>query len=235
MFRSAAEIDSERTAAKVQQIQSHWEGSVDSWFDGSVESIDKRLSQCNRLIGQCRAASVRLISRPEAIHYIKLAHDLESDQRALTDMRHDLLYAAADREAGVHSLPWDDPENSRWKTEHLTTETIPSEEFEAEWAKHYQERPKGKHRRDAKRWVELESRNFFADNEDAADDLHELTTRAANYAALKTSTLSPNESRAITAAFTNKVGELGRKASKNKRIAAVQRTAFEDFEPELMY
>lgn len=83
------------------------------------------------------------------------------------------------------------------------------------------------------RWVELAARSFLADNEDAADDVHELQTRAAHYAQLKTSALSPGVSRAIVASFVDRIGELGRKLP--RRTAAAQPTVLQDFPSELIY
>ena len=104
MFRSAAQIDSERTANKIRKIKANWESTSDNWFDGSVDSIDRRIGMCNRLINQARQATSRLIQSSESVHYMKLASDLMEDQQALSQMRRDLLTAAADREAGGHNI-----------------------------------------------------------------------------------------------------------------------------------
>ena len=100
MFRSASQIDSERTASSLRRIKANWERTADSWFTGSVDSIDRRIALCERLIHQASQATARLLDRPESAHYMKLAHDLQADHEALTQMRRDLLTAASDREAG---------------------------------------------------------------------------------------------------------------------------------------
>lgn len=101
MFRSASQIDSERTASSLRRIKANWERTADSWFTGSVDSIDRRIDLCERLIHQASQATARLLDRPESAHYMKLAHDLQADHEALTQMRRDLLTAASDREAGT--------------------------------------------------------------------------------------------------------------------------------------
>ena len=83
------------------------------------------------------------------------------------------------------------------------------------------------------RWIELEARKFMADNEDAVSDLHELRTRAANFAALKTSTLPVDQHRAIVAGFVARVNELGRRIP--KRTAARKVAAVNDFPDALMF
>ena len=85
----------------------------------------------------------------------------------------------------------------------------------------------------AARWIELEARKFMADNEDAFSDLHELRTRAANFAALKTSTLPVDQHRAIVAGFVARVNDLGRRVP--KRTAARKVTAVNDFPDALMF
>ena len=98
MFRSASQIDSERTASGIRRIKASWESSADSWFDGSVDSVDRRIALCERLIHKASAATGRLLDRPESGHYMKLASDLQADHAALTQMRRDLLTAAMDRD-----------------------------------------------------------------------------------------------------------------------------------------
>lgn len=100
MFRSASQIDSERTASSLRRIKANWERTADNWFTGSVDSIDRRIALCERLIHQASQATARLLDRPESAHYMKLASDLQADHEALTQMRRDLLTAASDREAG---------------------------------------------------------------------------------------------------------------------------------------
>ena len=88
----------------------------------------------------------------------------------------------------------------------------------------------------AARWIELEARKFVADNEDAFSDLHELRTRAAHFAEVKTSTLPIDQHRAIVAGFVARVNELGRKVP--KRVAgrvAGKMASINDFPAELMF
>lgn len=107
MFRSASQIDSERTASSLRRIKANWERTADSWFTGSVDSIDRRIDLCERLIHQASQATARLLDRPESAHYMKLANDLQADHEALTQMRRDLLTAAFDRDPAIRSAALD--------------------------------------------------------------------------------------------------------------------------------
>ena len=103
MFRSASQIDSERTASSLRRIKANWERTADNWFTGSVDSIDRRIALCERLIHQASQATGRLLDRPESAHYMKLANDLRADHEALTQMRRDLLTAAVDRDPEIRT------------------------------------------------------------------------------------------------------------------------------------
>lgn len=109
MFRSASQIDSERTASSLRRIKANWERTADSWFTGSVDSIDRRIALCERLIHQASQATGRLLDRPESGHYMKLAHDLLADHEALTQMRRDLLTAAVDRDPDLYKFASEKP------------------------------------------------------------------------------------------------------------------------------
>ena len=109
MFRSASQIDSERTASSLRRIKANWERTADNWFTGSVDSIDRRIALCERLIHQASQATARLLDRPESAHYMKLANDLQADHEALTQMRRDLLTAASDRDPDLYKFANEKP------------------------------------------------------------------------------------------------------------------------------
>lgn len=224
MFRAASDIDAERTAAKVRELVSNWESSTDSWFDGSVESIDNRLAQCKKFANVCREATMRLMNHRDGIRYAAITTDLDIDRRSLEAMRRDLLTAATDRKGWSEVSEHEEPPICECGR-HYVAPGFSHEDWEKLMASG------GRHQ--ANRWIELEARSFLADNEDAADDISELRTRAAHYAQLKTSALSPDVSRAVVARFVDKVGALGKRLP--RRTASVQPTALQDFPSELIY
>jgi len=84
-----------------------------------------------------------------------------------------------------------------------------------------------------RRWVMLEAAKFVAANRDALDDGHELATRAAHFAQVKTSTFTPQRSEAITRAFVATVTDLGQQSYTPSTV----RTAAVDvsFDPQAIF
>ena len=83
------------------------------------------------------------------------------------------------------------------------------------------------------RWVTLESARFVAAHSDALDDPHELATRAAHHAAVKTSTFTPEHSRVLCGAFVAAVTELG--AAVYRPPVRTAAAVYDDFEAEAIY
>lgn len=84
-----------------------------------------------------------------------------------------------------------------------------------------------------RRWITLESAKFVAANTDTLDDSHELATRADHYAAVKTSTFTPERSALIREAFVMTVCDLGR----TNRPAPIRRVAMTEpeIDPQAMF
>lgn len=123
MFRESSAIDSERTAASVRSLYTKYAGN-ENWFDGTPDSVDRRIAQAKRIANLCKAASVRLAGRNAGSQYIALAHEMDSDRTALEGLRRDLLTAATDREAERYDHPdweWDNHMNvpkGKWPEEY---------------------------------------------------------------------------------------------------------------------
>jgi hypothetical protein len=69
--------------------------TADSWFDGTVDSVDRRAEKCSTLL----AAASGAVSNDNLEHLATVA-ELTADHRALAAMRDDLLTGASGREAG---------------------------------------------------------------------------------------------------------------------------------------
>ena len=96
MFRSAEKLDQQRITATLSAKMDAWRGASDGWFDGSVDSVDRRLAKCSRLLNIAKSAVGR---NPEPVHLATVT-ELSADYRSLQGMRDDLLTGASDREAG---------------------------------------------------------------------------------------------------------------------------------------
>lgn len=223
MFRESSAIDSERTAASVRSLYAKYSGN-ENWFDGSPDSVDRRIAQAKKISNLCKAACVRLSGRNASSQYIALAHEMDSDREALEGLRRDLLTAAADRDDEATSVedligpPYE--EDERWGDE------------DEMWEKTKRLMAGNGLRRQAeKARYRAEARHFIAEQE--CDDLRELTIRAKNYAEKVSSTLPANKSRAFVASFVEAVrGEY--QPPRQKRTAASS-YGVQDFPAELLY
>jgi hypothetical protein len=209
MFKDARALDYQRTAASFDQALKNYQTVGEKWFDGSVGSIDRRLGSCDRLLNSVRATVAR-VPASQANRYLHAAEGLDSDRRTLQGLREDLLTGASHRE-DVSRSPGGRTAN-KTSTPHGGISNLRGSE---------------------RRWVELEAAKFVAANQDTLDDISELSTRAASYSDLKTSTLTPEYSRAITRAFVGKVEELGSQTY----VPTTVRTAAVDvsFDAEAMF
>jgi hypothetical protein len=95
MFRTYAEsrgLTTPRTFTAA--LADFRKGSAD-WFDGSLGSVDQRMSKCSKLLHNAQTAAA---SDPVA-HLAAIA-ELSADHTALKNLREDLLTGASGREAG---------------------------------------------------------------------------------------------------------------------------------------
>lgn len=86
----------------------------ENWFDGTPGSVDRRLAACRALIHEARSMAAE-----DPVGHLRVMAELDSDRQSLTDLRHDLLTGAIDREARYTGTPDTSPMNSaerRWVT-----------------------------------------------------------------------------------------------------------------------
>jgi len=92
MFRDAHTRQSELADHRLDMFTEHWQRTADTWFDGSVESVDRRLGQMDRIIAFAGDAIGRLGN------HIRCAAQLPEFQIArdmLADLRERMLSGAA--------------------------------------------------------------------------------------------------------------------------------------------
>lgn len=254
MFKDARTEDRQRTATSFDEALVHYGEHAEDWFDGSIGSIDRRLSACDKLLHSANFTVARM-DIAHSQRYLSAAEDLKQDRDALQDLRYALLTGAADR-ADVEGPPgWRTANEEKeaagfWQGQgqplaNPNTGTPPmgasagSNEFEhpaprtnhPRWMQNQPATPKLLGGTD-RRWVTLESAKFVAANTDTLDDSHELATRAHHYAQVKTSTFTPQRSAAICEAFVAMVVDQG---VKSYRPAVAHTAAYHDFAAELLY
>lgn len=238
MFRDAAQLDRQHTASSFEAAMAAYTKQAESWFDGGVGSIDKRLAQCQRLLHAARATTARM-DIAHSGRYLKAAESLKADQETLQDLRHALLTGAADREEVVGP--------PGWKAKHRRTDdqkdgdlnTMNSGFFNRKydvlvgpnWG-HPKPHEAGLTKED-RRWVELESARFVSANTDCLDNNHELATRAHHHAAIKTSTFTPRRSAQVCEAFVAEVSALGKQMYRPPARTAAR--SFDNFPDQAIY
>ena len=95
MFRDAAAVDQRATNRRIAQLQERYAAEAETFFDGSVDSVDRRIAACDQILSRARSAAVRLGYQEG---YTEIAASLENDRQALTELREALLNGASDRE-----------------------------------------------------------------------------------------------------------------------------------------
>jgi len=93
-IHSDAENHRQRAARSVSPA-AQWQREAEVWFDGSVESVDRRLGLCQRLL---TASMAKVAEEGISGTEINKIADYEQSQGALEHLRRQLLTAAADRE-----------------------------------------------------------------------------------------------------------------------------------------
>ena len=211
MFRSAKSLDRAQTHSTFRQGMAEYEKTAESWFDGSVDSIDRRLAKVDKLLHHTRTVISRL-SFADSVPQLRAAQTLSADRASLVELKRNLLTGAADYST-YGKIPLQGRTASKTASPVLPPSLPPAD----------------------RRWVTLEAARFVSANTDCLSDPEELAIRAQHHAALKTSTFSPRHSAAVMQAFVSAVTDLGRKSyrpSPPRRMAA---TAGEDFDPSLMF
>lgn len=160
MFKDARALDRQRTATSFDRALSAYTKTAESWFDGTVQSVDRRLAQCDRLLHTARATVARM-TISDSNRYLAAAERLSDDRRVLEGLRDDLLTGASNRE-DVTGPPG-------WKPRHATDTFIPGN-------KHVRrERPSWEppaHELGEPDWVPLQQkvRGDFREEMDALED-----------------------------------------------------------------
>ena len=105
MFKDARALDRQRTATSFDRQMTAYTRQAESWFDGSVSSVDRRLAHCDRLLHQTRAHTARMDIQ-EAARYLRAAELLNSDREVLAGLRDDLLTGGANRQDVTGPAGW---------------------------------------------------------------------------------------------------------------------------------
>ena len=105
MFKDARTLDRQRTATSFDRQMTAYTKAAESWFDGTVGSVDRRLAQCERLLHQTRFHTARMGINDSA-RYLAAADSLNADREVLAGLRDDLLTGGANRQDVVGPPGW---------------------------------------------------------------------------------------------------------------------------------
>jgi hypothetical protein len=215
MFRESSAIDSERTAASVRSLYTKYADN-ENWFDGTPDSVDRRIAQIKKISNLCKAATVRLAGRNAGSQYIALAAEMDSDRTALEGLRRDLLTAAADHD-DLDPSTHDDKYNK-------TAADVPAGPVGGEGPPMDYDTDSGttaiadhgnsSHSIASRR---AEARYFIAEQQ--CDDVRELLIRAKNQAERIASTLPVRQARAQVAFFVEAVRREAERSYNPKQYA----------------
>jgi hypothetical protein len=110
MFVDAAARGEKLADHRLDSFTENWTRTADSWFNGTVESVDKRLAHVDRLISFAQEATGRLGNHIRAAAALPAMRD---ERDALAVFRERMLTGAAPlthqpREAAVAPRPFTD-------------------------------------------------------------------------------------------------------------------------------
>jgi hypothetical protein len=247
MFRESSAIDSERTAKSVGSLYAKYSAD-ENWFNGSPDSVDRRIAQAKKISNLCKAASVRLSGRNASSQYIALAREMDGDRADLEGLRRDLLTAAADRDDWEPRLAVSMPSVESGGGGEVgnpiefvgggASMSLPGAivKMMADGSTMTgQENDSFRGAGPMKTSMRSAVRHFIAEQE--CDDLRELTIRAQNYAERTASTLPASQYRAFVASFVDSVRNEYRASAtlQFNKSANVKIATAMDFPAEFMY
>lgn len=226
MFREASAIDSERTAASVRSLYAKYSGN-ENWFDGTPDSVDRRIAQAKKIGNAAKAACVRLSGRNVVSQYIALAHEMDTDRAALEGLRRDLLTGAVDRDdEPVFELSVRDP--------HINPDGHHRPKYSEEPHDGGEDNENAGYNMSAgqgRTALRSDARHFIAEQE--CNDLRELTIRAKHYAERVASTLPAHEAASLVRSFVGAVRSEYEPTPRQYRTAATD--VSEDFPADFLY
>lgn len=242
-FRPSASIAADNAQAKLSRLRDQWMSSRETWFDGSPDSVDRRIAQVDEVIAFASRTGPSLINTKVGMTCLAMLPQLTADRTELLAMR--------DRLAGFEGDMW-----APWR-EHF--DMTPNQK--AEWGgpqghgkglvvpggdNGFQDLPPegmAVHRAPGgrERILDPAGEERFALRQAALDfiasedtsDRNELLVRAERLVEAQTSTWSADASARTVHAFVTAVGDQIPRVQQTARQASAEQ--FADFEDHLMF
>lgn len=212
MFRDARTIAAQRDSDVFKSVSKRYAATRETWFDGSVESIDARLGHIKNLSHRAEQAIAKQGIGPSSHVYLAARQTLENDRIAIEGLREDMLTGCSGRAGSIDRLA----SSVVGEKADQTVDRL-QREGSISGADH--------------RWLTLEAAKFLSGNEEVRHDLRELTERARRYASDSMSTRTASKSSLMTGLFVAKVQQ-GHRPKRPQRVA---RAGYVDFHDSMMF
>lgn len=249
-FRPAAVIEAENAQRKVDRLRERWVSTRDTWFDGTAQSVDRRLANLDEIESFAKHIASRLNHSKVGNVCMAMLPQLRSDRLALEAKREQLTgaawYPGSEEEARQFRLDprdyssreeWMDASNLSGYIQHQQ-ELHPPHDYPVDesWRNPHAEptppTPGYKAPPPSRLVGQLQvAAAEFVDGQNTTDR-HELLVRAQRLVAERTSSWEPEASREAVRAFTAAVD---REIPYLQRQAAAPQPVCADFDDALMF
>ena len=108
MFRSAAAVQTEAAERKLAAFRDHWKRTADQWFDGTAESVEKRIAKLDQVLAFA-GETAKLQGTRVGSFCLAALPNLKASRAELVDLRQHM--------AGGHWFPGGDEEASRFNVD----------------------------------------------------------------------------------------------------------------------
>ncbi|ABE67829.1 hypothetical protein SEA_YASSIFIED_74 [Mycobacterium phage Yassified] len=235
MFRSASVVEAEAAQRKLDKLREDWQRTANTWFDGSAESVERRIAQIDRVIAFASRTAQR--SGDPAKFCLAALPTLKANREELVELRRQLVggsWYTGPEDHGFAVNPHDYSSMREW----MDASNMRSYIQDAH-EKHPQEgwdRAKGDYAVDES-WMDPHgpmlnhaALDFIAEQD--TTDPGELRIRAQRLVAARTSTWSREASARAVQAFVKAVED---NSPRPVRTASAPVRQLPDFEDHLMF
>ena len=223
-FRSAAHIEAENAQRKLERLRDRWLATRDTWFDGSAESVERRIAGVDEVISLARNIGSRLYQAKVGSDALALLPQLQADRDQLTAMR--------DRITGAHWFDETSPEGQTWLK---TLNGRPDPRDYASREEYMQAYGLGSQINHLQSYASPEAREAareFIEDQNTADR-NELLVRAQRFMADRTSTWERQAAHTATREFLAAVADQAPRPV--RQASRTPPKAVEDFDDHLMF
>lgn len=227
-FRSAAHIEAENAQRKLDRLTDRWTATRDTWYDGTAESVERRLANLDEVISFARHLGSRLHQSKVGSHALAMLPQLRADREQLVSLRQQVT--------GAHWFDESSPEGQAWLNT-LGGGPDPrayhsQQEYRDAYALSNQLNHLNQYADPQERERLMNAARDFVESENTTNR-EELLIRAQRLMEERTWDWTPQSARQATRDFLGAVIAVAPEAHQPQRTAGVE--AVEDFDAQLMF